>query len=182
MTVIEKIINDVITVEGGYSNHINDSGGETNFGITKTVARENGYTGHMLNMPKTVAEAIYYKRYITEPKFDKVLLISRKIGEELIDTGVNCGVAVASRFLQEALNSFNKRGSLYPDVIVDGALGDKTFTALSSYLKHRGAIQGERVMLKALNCLQGARYIQLGVLNQKNEDFTYGWIDNRITL
>lgn len=35
----DKIINEIIRVEGGYVNDPRDSGGETNFGITVAVAR-----------------------------------------------------------------------------------------------------------------------------------------------
>ena len=37
--------------EGGYSNHPDDPGGETNWGVTLTVARANGYVGRMQEMP-----------------------------------------------------------------------------------------------------------------------------------
>jgi hypothetical protein len=38
------------------------------------------------------------------------------------------------------------------------------------------------VMLKTLNCLQGARYIELAEHRQKNEEFVFGWIRARVGL
>ncbi|MGJ3625940.1 glycosyl hydrolase 108 family protein [Sphingomonas sp. MMS24-JH45] len=38
-------IEEVLANEGGYANDPRDAGGETMFGITKAVARADGYTG-----------------------------------------------------------------------------------------------------------------------------------------
>ena len=53
--------------------------------------------------------------------------------------------------------------------------------ALRAFLGRRGDA-GERVLLKALNCLQGARYIDLAQRRSANESFLYGWIANRVAL
>ena len=44
----------------------------------------------------------------------------------------------------------------------------------------RGA-EGERVLLAALNCLQGARYLDITRKRGANETFTFGWF-KRIML
>ena len=41
----------VLLFEGGYVNDPLDTGGETNFGITKRVAQENGYNEDMKSIP-----------------------------------------------------------------------------------------------------------------------------------
>ncbi|MCW8621188.1 glycosyl hydrolase 108 family protein, partial [Acinetobacter baumannii] len=41
----------VLQHEGGYINHPSDPGGETNYGITKSVARQYGYKGSMKDIP-----------------------------------------------------------------------------------------------------------------------------------
>lgn len=177
---IDRIIDDVINAEGGYSNDANDSGGETCWGITKSVARANGYHGNMMDMPKDTARTIYYKRYVVEPGFDKVLLVSPVIAYELIDSGVNVGQRVAAEWLQRALNCLNQNGSLYPDLREDGKIGAVTINALASYL-HARKDEGERVLLVALNCLQGAFYMELSQRRQKDEKFLYGWLKNRVS-
>lgn len=178
----DDIIDDIIEVEGGYSDDPNDAGGKTMYGITEAVARANGYDGPMDKLPKGVARSIYFKRYIVEPGFDRVLDIMPAVGVELIDTGVNMGQATAGKFLQAALNAMNKRGQYYPDLIVDGGIGDKTIAAATAYKNQRGA-DAELVLLRALNCLQGARYIELSQAGeQKNEDFVFGWIRARVLL
>lgn len=179
--VIKSIIDDIIKAEGGYSNNPNDSGGETMYGITKSVAVANGYSGAMKDLPISLAENIYYTQYVSKPKFDLLLPVSKSIAEEVIDTGVNMGPAVAGKFLQRCLNAFNNQGKLYADIAVDGKVGPATVAALKSYLGTRGG-QGEIVMLRALNCLQGARYIELAEVNPKNESFAYGWVAGRVSL
>jgi hypothetical protein len=37
-------------------------------------------------------------------------------------------------------------------------------------------------MLKALNCLQGERYIRIAEGRAASEDFVFGWLANRIAL
>ena len=47
MSLKQRVIDQIIKVEGGYVNDPSDSGGETNYGITKHVARKYGYKGSM---------------------------------------------------------------------------------------------------------------------------------------
>lgn len=178
---VETLIDGVIGREGGYSNHSADRGGPTRWGITQAVARENGYHGDMRYLPREVAKSIYMRRYVTQPGFGGVMAVSERIAEELVDTGVNMGPRVPSLMLQKALNSLNSNGKHYNDILEDGDVGTATLNALKAYLRKRGA-EGEKVLLAALNCLQGARYIELARTRTANENFIYGWLRTRISL
>lgn len=169
----------LINREGGYVNDPNDSGGETNFGITAFVARANGYFGDMKDMPRDRAVVIYRNRYWIGPRFNEVSDIMRGVAAEMFDTGVNMGTAVAAKFLQRCLNAFNRRGTAWPDVEADGAIGNLTLNALRMFRGDRP--DAEVVMVRALNCLQGARYIELAEGSAKNEDFVFGWLKNRVS-
>ena len=177
---LDAEIAKLIDREGGYVNDPNDAGGETNFGITEFVARANGYHGAMQEMTRQTAEFIYKARYWHGPHIDRVNDLSVPIAAELFDTGVNMGTATAARFLQRALNAFNSHGALWPEITVDGAIGALTLHALRTFLARRWVDGGEAVMVRTLNCLQGARYIELGEANQKNESFVFGWMANRV--
>lgn len=174
-----KFIDAILAAEKGYVNHKNDHGGATNFGITEKVARANGYLGDMKDMPEEFARVVYFKRYISEPKFDKVAEISERIGMELIDTGVNMGPARASEFFQRCLNLFNQEGARYSDLFVDGRIGGITLDALREYIAFRGD-EGIEVMLCALNCEQGHRYIEIAENDPSQESFIYGWLRARV--
>lgn len=181
---VEQCINGVIEREGGYVNDPRDKGGETCWGVTLAVARANGYTGDMAKMPKSVAADIYRRQYWTAPAFDKVCEVNACIADELFDTGVNMGTSVAAKFFQRCLNVFNLsclEQPKYPDVVVDGNIGPKTIAAFKSYMALRGE-KGAETMLKALNCLQGARYIELAENRTANEAFVYGWFAHRIGM
>lgn len=174
-------LNALIGREGKYSNNPSDSGGETMWGITKAVAREQGYLGEMRSMPMLVAEQIYLDQYWIKPRFSDIALVSEAIAEELFDAGVNMSPVKSSEFLQIALNAFNKQARLYHDIREDGVIGSVTIEVLKKFLMLRGK-EGEHVMLTALNCLQGARYIEISRHRAANEDFVYGWLLNRVRV
>lgn len=172
---VDQMIDELIRREGGYVNNPADKGGETNFGITIGTARNYGYTGHMYDLPRGVAEAIYRKQYFTDPGFDRVALVSMPVAEELFDTGVNMGTSVPGPWLQRWLNAFLEAAPL----VVDGAIGPATINALRAFLARRGA-EGETVLVRGLNCLQGARYLDLTEHRVANKAFIYGWMLNRV--
>jgi lysozyme family protein len=176
---IEAIIDGVIGREGRYTNNPADPGGPTMWGITERVARANGYTGPMNALPRDTAKDIYFNQYVRKPGFSAVMAVSEKIAEELVDTGVNMGTAVAAIFFQQALNTFNNQGQDYPDVKVDGDIGPASVGALQALLAKRGA-DGETVMLRALNAQQGERYITIGAGRPASEAFEFGWFLQRV--
>ncbi len=177
---IEQYLDELIKREGGYVNNPADRGGATKYGITEAVARENGYKGNMKDLPLDVAKAIYKKQYWTAPRFDQVNAVSSAVAEELLDTGVNCGTGFAKPLLQRALNLLNNQGKAgYADLEVDGVYGSATLGALKTYLSKRGK-EGEKVLVRVLNIMQGQRYIEICERNPKQEQFFYGWINNRI--
>lgn len=179
--LFDQLVDPLIGREGGYVNNPDDAGGETIWGITVGVARENGFAGSMRAMTRDQAKAIYRARFWTKTGFDLVAQRSAKIAEELFDTAVNMGVETAGTFLQRALNVLNRKGADFADVPVTGKIGPLTMAALSSFLQLRGAA-GEVVLLKALNCLQGARYVELAEKREANETFEFGWLANRVGL
>lgn len=179
---IDQYLEELIKREGGYVNNPVDRGGATKFGITEAVARANGYKGSMRELPLDVAKAIYKKQYWTAPRFDQVNAVSSAVAEELLDTGVNCGTGFAKPLLQRALNLFNNQGKAgWPDLSVDGIYGPATLSALKTYLAKRGK-DGEKVLVRVLNIMQGQRYIEICERNPTQEQFFYGWINNRVVM
>ncbi len=180
---IQKIIDDAIEREGGakFTDHASDMGGPTRWGITEKVARARGYGGDMRDLPRGFAVAVYTHDYINAPSFNKVAAMSQMIGEELIDTGINMGPRIPGPWLQRILNVLNQQAKAFPDLVVDGNLGPATLNALQAILKLRG-VDGELVILRALNCMQGARYLELTEARAKNEDFFFGWMLNRVVV
>ena len=182
---IRKIISDVLEREGDtFTDDPNDSGGGTKWGITQaTLAawRKQPVTvDDVRNLTEAEARSIYYQRYVQDPGFGHLLEVSAPIAEELVDSGVNVGPAQAAKWLQRALNVFNRQQKDYPDVVVDGRCGTATVMALQAFLKLRQP-DGEKVLLRALNGLQAAFYIELVERRSKDESFLFGWMLNRVS-
>jgi lysozyme family protein len=175
----DELIDGLLEREGGFVNHPADRGGPTCFGITEAVARAHGYRGAMRSLPRAEAAAIYKRLYWHRPRFDAVAERTPLLAAELFDTGANMGPAVAATFLQRALTALNRTGKDYPDLVPDGRIGEATLAALDAFLAVRGK-QGETVLLRAIEALQGERYLRLAERRPANEAFLYGWLTNRI--
>ncbi len=167
--------------EGVYVNDPDDSGGETNHGITIGVARINGYAKPMIDMTPAQAEAIAKKEYWDRLGLDGVADVSAPLAHEIFDTGFNMGQGRVARFFQRSLNVFNNKGQHYPDIVVDGDIGSGTLAALLGLFGKRGSA-AEKVLLNAMNSLQGVGYIELAESRPKDEAFMWGWFTHRVTI
>lgn len=112
----DQAIDELLKHEGGYVNHINDPGGETNFGITARVARLNGYEGDMKFIPMSLVKEIYRRDYWDKCKCDD---LPETLRYAVFDAGVNSGVTQAIRWLQRASGAVD-----------DGVFGSKTLLAV----------------------------------------------------
>jgi lysozyme family protein len=163
--------------EGGYVNNPRDKGGPTNHGITEAVARANGFSGDMRSMTVSWARIIAKKQYWDIMRLDDVAVLSAAVAAKLFDAGFLCGTGRAGMFLQESLNVLNRDQKLYGDVKVDGVIGPVTLMNLRLYMNARRGDNGEAVLLKALNIKHGAYLMSID-----NEEFTFGWLANRVNI
>ena len=177
---VDELIEALIEREAGYVANPADRGGPTCFGITEAVARANGYCASMRELPRGEAVEIYRRLYWLRPKLDEVAKRSERVAAELFDTGANMGPAVAITFLQRALTALNRNATDYPDLVPDGRVGPQTLAALDAFIGLRGKNNGEAVLLRALEALEGERYLRLAERRPANEAFLYGWLANRI--
>lgn len=104
--------------EGGFVDHPDDPGGATNWGVTERVARANGYTGDMRNLPVDVAKAIYRKNYWTPIRADD---LPPRLRYPVFDAAVNSGNTQAILWLQRAVGAD-----------ADGKMGPQTITMARS--------------------------------------------------
>ena len=115
----EEAFKKLMVHEGGYSNNPADPGGETMYGITKRVARLNGYAGPMQDLPIERAKEIAKKEY-----WDAVFAdyLPTELKFDVFDAAYNSGPPKAIEWLQKALF-----------VDVDGVIGSATKMALKGY-------------------------------------------------
>ena len=104
--------------EGGYANHPEDPGGETNWGITLRTAREAGYMGNMRDLTREQAREIYRVAYWQRARCDE---FDGAIAFQVFDAAVNHGIGNSIRFLQRAAG-----------VADDGVIGPVTMAAINA--------------------------------------------------
>lgn len=114
----ENAFTKLLGHEGQYSNHSQDRGGETCWGVTIAVARANGYEGPMKEMSVDVARTIYRREYWDKCKADSM---SDQVRFPLFDAAVNSGVGQSIKWLQRSLG-----------VAEDGVIGPVTLSAEKS--------------------------------------------------
>lgn len=112
----DEIFERVISHEGGYVNHPNDPGGETNWGITKATALVAGYTGDMRSLTRERAKEIYRVAFWQRVQGDA---LPPALAFQLFDACVNHGIGNGIRMLQRAVG-----------VADDGKLGPVTLSTL----------------------------------------------------
>ncbi len=167
-----EIIEPTIALEGGYVNHPKDPGGETNKGITKSVAVAHGYTGPMKALPHSVAVSIYYQSYLVKPGYVPLIALDPAVTSELFDTSVNMGPARPSRFFQQSLNEICPALKLK----VDGRVGPAT---VAGYARCQQTLLCQ-AMLPRLDAKQLAEYDRLIRANPNLKVFRKGWVNHRI--
>lgn len=179
-TAVAAIIATVVAVEGGYVDNPKDPGGKTNHGVTEKTARGAGYSGDMRALTRDQAIEIYGKGYAYGPRFDQVVLRSKALGTEMIDTGVNLGTRRPGCYLQIALNALNRQQRDYRNVKVDCAVGPATLAAFDALERKRGNRKACELLIKLVDAQQGGHYLSLAVNDSKFEEFMVGWTDTRL--
>ena len=135
----EQAFDKMIGHEGGYANYPSDPGGETMFGVTKNVARANGYDGSMRDLPRETAKAIYRKQYWDAIKADQ---LPEALRFHVFDAAVNSGVGQAVKWLQRVAGT-----------TADGVLGPMTLAAVALLNGDRAAAMYSGVRLEFMTGL-----------------------------
>ena len=164
--------------EGGYSHDPDDLGGETYKGISRK------FHPHWIGWPlidsmdhvdsdptlDKMASEFYRVQFWDKLLGSLVAEISDPVAGELFDTAVNMSPRRAVGFLQESLNALNRNGKLYPDLVEDGKIGRITLAALRALPRKDHA-----TLLKMMNVLQGAYYMDRFKASPIQEKFARGW-------
>jgi lysozyme family protein len=168
----DDIVAQVLRYEGGYTNHPDDHGGPTNFGITaldlgawRQLGRK-ATPSEVAAMTRDEAVQIYRKRYIADPRFDQIPDMNLRM--IVVDGGVLFGVAWAAKRLQQALG-------VTP---IDGRVGPATIQALTA----AGVVPRD-----VAKSVLGLRFKAIGAIlgDDKSKTqvvFAAGWINRAVDL
>ncbi|MEZ5997825.1 MAG: glycosyl hydrolase 108 family protein [Hyphomonas sp.] len=121
--------------EGGYSNHPNDRGGETNFGITAAVYNKwRKAQGEPIQSVKLLthqeAQQIYWSNYWLAAGCD---VCRRPLDVLMFDAAVNHGAPGAVKLLQRSINAIAAAEGGGASLAVDGAPGAMTTAAIRRF-------------------------------------------------
>lgn len=96
MTLFQKLIERILSHEGGYVFHPRDPGGETKWGISKRTYPNVD----IKNLTREDAILIYYRDFWKPIKGER---LHDGTAFQLLDSAVNSGISQSIRFLQRAL-------------------------------------------------------------------------------
>ena len=120
----QKCLETILHHEGGYVDHPDDPGGETNLGVTKKVYDEWGGTKNMKDLTVEDVAPIYKKNYWDRVKGDE---LPSGLDLCVFDFGVNAGTGRAAKYLQNMVGA-----------TADGAIGPATLRAVHAYVQIEG--------------------------------------------
>lgn len=153
----EHAVSFVLSHEGGYSNDIDDAGGETKFGISKRSYPDIDIKNLTLQKAKDI-----YKRDFWDPHLYKAIR-DVNIATKVFDLSVNMGSKWGVHIVQRALRDTGQ------DMLEDGILGPMTVAAIN---------KADPTNLMTALKSQAARYYRiLAATNPKREKFLKGWLN-----
>ena len=165
----KKAFKHIMFVEGGekYTNHPNDKGGPTKYGITlkdlKAWRKDYSLTAQdVKNLTKSEAENIYKVKYWDAWRLDEVQSVD--VATALLDHCVNAGIGKSSqRRVQRALRRYGC------SISADGVIGPKTLKALND-------VPAPFFILNFVKEIQSF-YIGIVKRDQSQIVFLNGWIN-----
>lgn len=167
--------------EGFISDNANDRGGYTFAGIAKNAWPDwRGWA--LLTKSKDprndvelwdAVKEFYYENFWSKIRGED---IGDALAWELLDYGVNSGVAFGIEELQRILNAHNKGGSLWENLPVGGLFGTRTWNAMQAMLRQG---YSEEHLALMVNALQFAHYVHLTELTPSQKTFMNGWSKQR---
>lgn len=148
----------VLRHEGGYVNHPDDPGGETNFGITKRTYPHLDIKA----LTKQDAIKIYHQDWWLRYGYDRIT--DPDVATKTFDLSVNMGPGGGHRILQRAVNL-----TMNEHLIVDGIIGPLTIAATNK-------ADPEKV-LQAMRFLAAEYYYHIAKKRPASRTFLMGWLN-----
>lgn len=130
----DRLFDLLIKNEGSYSDHPQDTGGKTIYGITSRDYPDDykkifdAYKNKEYNKAKLLAKEFYKKKYWNE-LYEQI--IDGSLAYKLFDLSVNVGKITAIKMLQKTINELGYK------IDVDGVFGNKTLAAVNYFSNNK---------------------------------------------
>lgn len=171
MGCFSKAITVILVHEGGFSNHDDDPGGATNYGISLRWLKSQHLYGDLdddgdvdiddiMMVDRQAAVRMYREKWWDKYHYDRI--IDCDIATKVFDMSVNMGGSRAHKILQHAINS------LGGNLAIDGIIGPKTITATN--------IVDANTLLDELRHEQQRFYLALIARKPTMAVFRKGWL------
>lgn len=171
MSCFEKAVVHVLKMEGGFSNHPNDPGTATNFGISLRWLKSQGMYGDLDDDGKVdiddikaidtaAATRIYHDKWWNKYHYDR--FVDCGVATKVFDMSVNMGSNRAHRLLQHSINS------LGGNLIIDGIIGPITMKSAN--------IEDPASLLTEIRGEQKRFYLRLIAKRPAMAVFKRGWL------
>lgn len=169
----------VMENEGGYSDHAQDSGGITDYGITLAFLKTLGAEGDVNKdgvvdandvkfMTRKQATRIYHKHWWEKYKYHSIK--SQIVATKIFDMSVNMGAHRASCLLRQCVNKFNPFHG-HPD----------NHEITPSFSKVVNSID-EHKLTMCLTSSSVVFYKNIARSNPKNKVFLKGWLRRALKI
>ncbi len=166
----DDAIEPIIEQEGGYTNHPNDRGGPTKWGITLNFYQNNvnpNATKEVIkNLDKGTAKELYKDNFWQPEGFvvDELSLgdLPVPIGEVILSYSINMGQKTGHTLLQKGINNLGY------NISEDGWLGPNTIEKAENC--------DPMDLLKAISIKAATRYNEIILSNRSQKVFLEGWM------
>ena len=123
----------------------------------------------LLAQTDQMVQQFYKVEFWDKLRGDEVAQLNLGLAKTMFDFAIHSGTHDAVRALQRALNKINRNGQTYPDLVVDGRLGNQTMNTLRRVLQLNigGSVKNARIILlthyfgERYNHLAGCRDMEL---------------------
>lgn len=171
----QKVIEDLIKQEGGFTNHPNDKGGPTKYGITlnfyQSYVDSNADLETIKNLSKKETKKVYFEHFWRPEEYavgdTSYSDLPKPIGEIVFLYSVNMGWKRGHKLLQEGMNRLGF------DLKVDGWLGPNTV---------KGAKKANiKDLIKWISVKAAKFYTEIVLNNSDQKVFLEGWLNRSFT-
>ena len=177
-----ECVEATIGFEGGFSDHPQDSGGKTKYGITEGTlngAYKAGIVSHnnIKNLTVEETKAIYKVNYWDKCKCDN---LPKPLDLCVFDTAVNCGVGTSAELLQETVNR-----AVGADILaVDGIIGPMTLGAIEGWLSRYKADCAFPILFLCNIFLDRRLQYYSNIVNNNKSQLVFlrGWLNRVLRL